>query len=99
MKKERDEYKAKSEASVNEEKEKELNDLKQEGERLSQKQLVLESTIKKLRATQTENAKIIQELTDRLTNTESLLERKVNRIKELETENQKYIGFKNFKQL
>ncbi|PRP88351.1 hypothetical protein PROFUN_03265 [Planoprotostelium fungivorum] len=61
-----------------------IRQLTEEGEKLSKKQLLQESHIKKLRKEKEEAENTIKMLTDRSTNSESLLESKIIRIKELE---------------
>ncbi|XP_014257466.1 TATA element modulatory factor-like isoform X2 [Cimex lectularius] len=57
------------------EKDQVIEELRQEGEKLSKQHLVLNNTIKKLRATEKENSKVISTLNDQLGSTRQELER------------------------
>eukprot|EP01117_Protostelium_nocturnum_P013991 TRINITY_DN5279_c0_g1_i1.p1 TRINITY_DN5279_c0_g1~~TRINITY_DN5279_c0_g1_i1.p1 ORF type:complete len:594 (-),score=292.09 TRINITY_DN5279_c0_g1_i1:1249-3030(-) len=65
--------------------ENQVKGLMEEGEKLSKKQLMQESIIKKLRAEKVENDNTVSMLQDRSSNSENLLEAKVLKIKELES--------------
>ena len=79
-----------SSSTILAEKEKEVSELRMEGEKLAKRILSLEGYNKTLKASKIENEKTITSLKERLLNTENLLESKVLKVKELEEESRKY---------